>query len=326
MRSLKAFCRVATLSLAGLLVLSTAHAQSDYPNRDIRIICGFPAGSGADVFVRFFVEHMKPFSSKPLIVDNKPGALSVIAAEHVARSKPDGYTLFLTGATPITSSVYLFRQLKYDPIKDFTPISTLLWQPVILTVSSKSSITSVKDLIAHLRAKGDKATYGGTSTSSVANAEIFKSRLGLDQVVQVAYKESQQAIADMYDGSLDFIFADTVAAMESSRSGRTRSIAVTTPQRVSSLPDLPTLHESGLEGYDWTSWWAVLAPAGTPPEIVATVNGWVNQMMVKPEVKAFLNQFGADPMPGNPESTRKRQVEEIERWKEIVRIAKIEPQ
>jgi tripartite-type tricarboxylate transporter receptor subunit TctC len=314
---------LAILVLAAMLPLA-ASAQ-DYPTRDIRVICGFPAGSGADVFVRFFADQMKSFTDKPVIVENKPGALSVIGAEYVARAKPDGYTVFLTGATPITSGIYLFRKLNYDPVRDFQPITTMLWQPVILTVSHKSPVNNVRDLISLVRAKGDKSTYGGPATSSIATAEIFKSMTNLVSL-QVSYKDSAPAVLDMNDGTLDFMFLDPVSAMENYRSGRVKAIAVTTPQRVSSAPEIPTMAESGVPGYDWTSWWAALVPAGTPQPIVNTLNGWFKELLARPVTKDFLGKFAAEPWYGSPEQARAKQLDEIEKWKEIARIAKFEPQ
>jgi tripartite-type tricarboxylate transporter receptor subunit TctC len=316
------FCLV--LSALALLAAAPTAAQS-FPSREIHVVCGFPAGSGADVFVRFFAEQIKPFTDKPVIVENKPGALSSIGAEYVARSRPDGHTIFITGAVPLTANLFLLKKLNYDPVKDFSPVSMLLWQPVVLMVNPKLPVKSVAELTTYLKVKGMKATYGGVSASSIGTAEIYKSMTGVT-AVQVPYKEAIPALNEMLEGSLDFIFGDPVVAMENYRSGRVRVLAVSTRQRVATAPEIPTMIEAGIPDYEWTSWWAAMLPAGVPPDTVATLNGWFRQILAKAEVKAFLNQFAAEPFPSTPAELTQRQVADIERWRTLFKSMNIEPQ
>ncbi len=315
----------AVLACALVLPFAAGHAQG-FPNREIKVISGYAAGTGGDIMVRFFAEQIRPFiGDKAVIVENKPGALSSIGAEAVARARPDGHTLFITGAVPLTANKFLLKKIGYDPVTDFSMISTLLWQPVVLIVPPTSPAKTVAELTALLKAKQGKASYGGVSTSSIATAEIYKSLVGLD-VLQVPYKQTSPALSDMQDGSLDFIFGDPLAVLPLHRSGKVRALAVTTPQRSSTAPELPTMVEAGVPGYEWTSWWAAAAPPGTPREIVNTLNGWFTDMLKKESVKTFLFTNGAEPFPGTPESAKQRQIADITRWQTLFKQLNIEPQ
>ncbi len=313
--------RAAVISLLGILPWATANAQ-DYPNREIKVICGFPAGSGADLTVRFFSEKLRPYAGQPLIIENKPGASSVIAAEYVARAKPDGYTIFITGGGPLTANPHVFKELRYDPSKDFQPIAPLLMQPFVLVVEPKAPHRSVADLLAFLKAKGDRASYAAPSVLSVANAEMFKAATGLP-TVQVMYRTAMDALKDVQGGQIELYFADPLFAIEQVRSGRLRALAVTTPERVAPLPDLPTMAELGYPTVNVTSWWAIWAPTGIPDEVTQKMNGWANQLLATEDARKFLSSFGAVPWPGSPDVLKQQYLKEVETWKNVAQVVNL---
>jgi tripartite-type tricarboxylate transporter receptor subunit TctC len=312
------------LTLALLPVALAARAQ-DYPNHEIKAICGFPAGSGADVIVRYIAEKLRLVVGQPVIVENKAGALSAIAAEAVAKSKPDGYTIFITGGGPLTANLFAFKKLNYDPIKDFTPVAPLLVQPFILVVDAKSPVRSVADLTALLRQKGDKAFYAAPSMLPIANAEMYKAATGI-KATQVMYRTANDAMNDLIAGQVDLFFADPVFAIEQANAGRLRALAVTTPKRVAPLPDLPSMAELGLPSVEVTSWWSVYMPANAPAEIVEKLNGWTRQIVATEETRKFFASFGAEPWSGSAQELAQHHAQEIKLWTKVASIAKLEAQ
>ncbi len=318
--------RGATLALLATCVLPLSQADAqEYPNREIKAVVGFAAGSGADVLARFFAEKIREKAGVPLIVDNKPGAQSAIAAEFVARSKPDGYTMFITGGGVFTANTHLFKKLSYDPAKDFQPIAPFLTQPFILVVDTKSSFNSVADLTAHLKAKGDKAFYAAPSILPVAAAEMYKASAGL-KAVQVRYRTAAEAMNDIMTGQVELYFSDPVFAIEQVKAGRLRALAVTTPKRVAPLPDLPTMTEVGVPGVEIVSWWSLWMPAGVSPDVIQKVNSWARQVVESEETKKFLSGFGAEPWSGTTEELKAHYLREVELWNKIAVMSKLEPQ
>jgi tripartite-type tricarboxylate transporter receptor subunit TctC len=317
----------AALALTFLFVTLPALAQ-DYPTRDIHAICTFPAGSGADVYVRFFSEKLSVLAGRTVIVDNRAGAFGNIGTEAAARSKPDGYTLLVVpGSSTMAAAVSGFKKLPFDPIQDFTPVTTLAKLCFVIVVDPKTPFKSMADLTAHLKAKGDKASYGTASNTGVVAAELYKKHANLPLVTKVQYRDSQTGMPDMYAGNLDFMSADAVWAIEQTRAGRLRALAVTSADRLSVLPDVPTVEEAGVRGYgDVTPWWAVFVPAKTPQPVVDKLEAWFNQIVKSDETKKFLNNLGGDPFPGNSRMLAQLLAKDIERWGEYYKLANIEPQ
>jgi tripartite-type tricarboxylate transporter receptor subunit TctC len=317
----------AALVLAALVALSPAYAQ-DYPTRDIHAICTFPAGTGADVYVRFFSEKLSALAGKPVIVDNRGGAFGNIGTEAAAHSKPDGYTILVVpGSSTMAAAVSGFKKLPFDPIEDFTPVTTLAKLCFVIVVDPKAPFKSMADLTAHLKAKGAKASYGTSANTGVVAAELYKKHAGLPQVTKVQYKENQTAMNDMYAGNLDFLSVDAVWAIEQTRAGRLRALAVTSSDRLSVLPDVPTVEEAGVKGYgDVTPWWAVFVPAKTPQPIVDKLEAWFNQIVKSDETKKFLNNLGGDPFPGNQRMLTELLSKDIKRWGDYYKLANIEAQ
>ena len=314
------------LALAVLFVTLPALAQ-DYPTRDIHAICTFPAGTGADVYVRFFSDKLSVLAGKPVIVDNRGGAFGNIGTEAAAHSKPDGYTLLIVpGSSTMAAALSGFKKLPFDPIQDFTPVTTLAKLCFVIVVDPKAPFKSMADLTAHLKAKGAKASYGTSANTGVVAAELYKKHAGLPEVAKVQYKENGTAMNDMYAGTLDFLSVDTAWAMEQIKSGRLRALAVTSVDRSSVLPDVPTMVQAGVKDYgDVTPWWAVFVPAKTPQPIVNKLEGWFNQVVASPDTKKWLNNLGGDPFPGNSKMLGEVLARDIKRWAEYYKLAGIEP-
>ena len=315
------------LAATALLAATTAAAQQDYPNQTIRLVMGYPAGvGGADSVARGIASHMKNLAGVPVIIENKTGALTNIAAEHVANSKPNGYTILVTaGNSTFATNMHLFKTLPFDPIKSFAPITTLTRVPFVLMVSPKEKIFSVQDLTRVLKEKKAKGSYGSSTPISLVISELYKSIAGLE-TVQIPYKTLEPAWPEMANGGLDFMFVDPANAAIVMKQGRARGIAVTSAQRSALMPDVPTMIEGGVPGYDVTSWLAAYAPAGTPRPIIDKLSGWFNQVLAMEEFRKSMANINYDLYPGTPESLEKFHAAEIEKWGRLIRAAKIEPQ
>jgi tripartite-type tricarboxylate transporter receptor subunit TctC len=305
--------------------LAAPAAAQDYPNKDIHVVVGFPAGSGADVYARYFANKLSVLSKQTVIVENKPGAMSSIATEYVARSKPDGYTIFIGGADSFGSPLYLFKKPPVDPRKDFIYISPLVSQGFILVVTVDKPFKTVAELSAYLKDKGDKASYATANNPATILAETYKKSAGLP-TVQVNYKTSMDFLNDMMDGRIDFVMADPVFGLSRIREGKMKPLAISTGQRIKSLPDIPTMQEAGIAGVDMNLWWVVAAPAGTPQPIVDKLSGWFTEIGKMDETREFLGKFGAEPFTASPAETTKLINKEIADWENYVKLAKIEAQ
>ena len=296
----------------------------EYPSQDIRFICAFPAGSGADVLVRYFAEQLRPIVKRTVIVENKVGAGGNIAVEYVSRAKPDGYTIFVHAATAVAASMHLYKKPPIDVGKAFQVAGTINQQPFMITVSAKSPYKTLAELTAAMKQKGDKATYGVAAPTGRIMGEIYKNVTGI-KAVQVIYRTGPDSLNELLSGKLDFGAHDPVFALAQQREGRLRILAVSTGKRLEAGPDMPTMTELGIP-MDLTRWWEAMLPAGAPKPVVDKIHQWFVQMVSTPETKKFLNSFGGDPYIEKPEVAQARYLQEIKAWGEYVRIAKIEPQ
>ncbi len=314
------------IALAGLAMAPalTARAQ-DYPNRDITAVVGFPAGSGADVYARFFANRLSVLSKRAVAVSNRPGANSSIATEAVARSKPDGYTIFIGGSDAFAAPLYLFKKPPIDPRKDFVYLSPLVSQGFILVVDAQKPFKTVAELTTYLKAQKDKASYASTNNPATILAEIYKASAGLESV-EVKYKTSVEFVKDMLGGRIDFVMADPVFGLARIREGKMRPLGVSTAKRISSIPDIPTLQEAGIAGVDMNLWWIAAAPAGTPAPVVAQLNAWFTEIGKMSETVEFLGKNGAEPMTASLDETRRLMEKEIGDWANYVKLGKIEAQ
>jgi len=316
---------VKALAAVLLALAAPLGAAQDYPSREIRSICNFSPGSGADIVVRYYSEALARLAGKPVVVENKPGAQGLLATDFVAKSKPDGYTLMITPASStLASAPHLFRKLPFDPVKDFDAVTTLITLSFTITVDAAGPLRTIPDLVAHLKSRPGDGFYGTQSNSGQVAAELFKEKLGL-KTTSVPFKVTGDAFANLLGGNIDFMSVDSTWAANL-HPARVRILAVTSARRNSSLPDIPTLVELGLGEFDITPWWGVVVPAGTPRPVIERLAGWFNQINTTPETKQFLARQAADAFPGSPESMTALMKTEGARWGRYVKLAKIEPQ
>ena len=310
------------LALAAGLGAMAADAQ-EYPSQDIRVICAFPAGSGADVLVRYFAEKLRPIVKRTVIVENKIGAQGNIATEYVAKAKPDGHTIYVHAGTAVAANQHLFKKPPVDVAKALRVVATINRQPWMLVVDAKSPYKTVAELTAAMQAKGDKATYGTAAPTGRIMGEIYKRATGV-KAVEVLYRTGADSLNEMASGRLDFATLDPVLSLAQQREGRLRILAVSTAKRLDASADLPTMTELGIP-MDLTGWWAAMVPTGTPQAAVDRIHQWFVQMVSSAETKAFLNKFGGDPYINTPDEAQKLFEAAIKDWGEYVRMAKIEP-
>jgi tripartite-type tricarboxylate transporter receptor subunit TctC len=302
---------------------ATAYAQ-EYPTQDIRLVCAFPPGSGADVLVRYFAEKLRPLAGRTVIVENKAGAGGNIATEYVAKSKPDGHTIFVHAGTAVAANQSLFRKPPVDVAKAIRVVATINRQPWMLVVDAKSPYKSVADLTAVMKAKGDKASYATSAPTGKIMGEIYKNATGV-AAVEVTYRTAPDSLNELTSGKLDYGMHDPVFSLAQQREGRLRILAVSTARRLDAAADLPTMTEAGIP-MDLTGWWAAMVPAGTPKPAIDKIHQWFVEMVSTQETKAFLNKFGGDPYINTAEKAQEMFEAAIKDWGEYVRIAKIEPQ
>jgi tripartite-type tricarboxylate transporter receptor subunit TctC len=317
--------RTLILFIAALLA-APALAQ-DYPVREIRSICNFAPGSGADIVVRYYSDRLAKLAGKPVVVENKPGAQGMLATDFVAKSKGDGYTILITPASStLATAPHLFKQLPFDPLRDFAPVTTINSLAFVIAVDASKPIRTLDELIASLKAKQNNGLYGtGSNTGQVA-AELLKAKLGLG-TTYVPYKASTQALTSLLQGDVDFLSYDaTWASTQMEPKGRLRILAVTSATRSGTLPNVPTLAELGLKDFDITPWWGVVVPAGTPRPVIDRLAGWFNEITNSAETRAFLARAALDAFPGSPEQMAALLRKDMERWGGYVKLAKIEPQ
>ncbi len=323
---MRAFRVLMAIGIAAALGWARPAAAEDYPAREIHSVCNFAAGSGADIMVRWYSGELAKRAGKPVVVENKPGAQGNIATDYAAHAKPDGYTILITPASSTLGAVpHLFKTLSFDPIKDFAPVGMLAKAAFVVGVDAAGPIRSLSELTAYLRTKPGDGSYGTGSNTGIGAAELYKQRTGL-KTQRVPYRDPGTALTDLLGGQIDWISYDSSWSVGQIRGGKLRALAVTSGTRLSGLPDTPTMAEAGLPGYDITSWWGVVVPAGTPKPIVARLVGWFDEIARSPETKAFLDKIANDPFPGSPDAMAALLERETENWGRLAAVAKIEKQ
>ena len=296
--------RGAVVALTSSLMLAaapTAMAQAPYPGKPIRLVVPFSAGSATDILARIIGTKMGEGGTYQVIVDNRPGAGGTLGATGVAKAAPDGYTLILVSVGHAINAT-LYPKLAYDTVRDFAPVSLVATVPNVLVVNAGSKYKSVRDLVTAARAAPGTLNFdsAGSGSSTHLSGEMFRMQAGID-IVHIPYKGTGEALTDVMAGRGDMMFAPTVSAMPFVRQGKLRALAVTTARRSSSLPDIPTVAESGLPGYAFDSWFGILAPAGTPKEVVDTLNAEIGKALAAPDVRERLAAQGAEPKRSSPQ-------------------------
>jgi tripartite-type tricarboxylate transporter receptor subunit TctC len=309
--------------LALFLFAAAAHAQT-YPARPVKLVVPFPAGSATDQIARVIGQQLQESLGQPFVVENKPGAQGAIAASEVARAAPDGYTLMVGTNTPLAANPSLFKKLNYDPVKDFAPVARLGTISFMIMVRPDFPAKNFKEFLAHAKANPGKLSAGYGSAGSQVSQAMLRSMGGLD-FVDVPYKGLPQAITDVMGGSISFTFADLANALAQIKGGKLRGIAVTSAKRSPLAADVPAIAEE-LRGYELIAWFALVAPAGTPPAVVARLHDVTSKSLAKPEVKARFDALGTDVAPMNPEELGGFIRSETAKFARLAKDAGIQPE
>ena len=316
---------VVRIVAATLLCLATV-AHAAYPDHPIKVIHGFAAGGGADILLRTIIPAVSENLGQQIIVEYRPGAGGNLAMEAVAKAAPDGYTL-LMGTPGLATNPSLYATLSFDPLKDFVPISLVGTVPNVLIVTPSLPVKSVAELVTLARAKPGSLNYAspGVGTSLHLAGELFKLDTGTD-IVHVAYKGGSQAQTDVMGGQVQMMFNVLPSALPQIQAGTLRALAVTGRTRAESLPNVPTMIEAGVPGYTALTWNGLLAPAGTPPDIVARLNDAIVKALRSPAMKDLLGKIGQDPAWSTPEEFAAFLREETAKWTKVIRASGIKPQ
>jgi tripartite-type tricarboxylate transporter receptor subunit TctC len=297
----------------------------DYPAREIRTICPFAPGTGADIVVRYYAAKLSELAGKPVITENRPGAQGLLGTEAVVRAKNDGYTISINPASStLAATPHIFKKLSFDPMKDVESAGTLLSVSFVLVVDPKLPVRNVADLTRYLKEKKGETFYGGSTNTGIVASELYKQAIGVDSK-RVNYRSAFDALNEMSNGSIDFYFTDATTALGQIAGGKYRPLAVTGAKRSAALSDVPTMTEAGVP-MDISPWWAVLVPAGTPQAIKEKLAVWFSKISSMPETRDFLVRNGLDPLPGDDALMRKLLVQDTRRWGEWAKLANIEPQ
>ncbi len=313
-------------SLAAAATVSTA-AATDYPVKPVRLIVPFAAGGGNDAVARTIAQRLSVQLGQQVVVDNRAGAGGIVGAELAAKSAADGYTLFLGGVGSHAINPSVHRNLPYDPVKDFAPVSLIASAPLILVVHPSVAANSVAEFIALSRAQPDAINYAsnGNGSSSHLAAVMFE-RMSGTRMTHVPYKGLSPALVDLLSGQVQAMFSSVVAILGHVRAGKLRALAVTGERRLPLIPDVPTIAEAGIPGYQAGSWYGILAPAGTPPQIIRKLNAEIVKAIREPEMQKAFALEGAEPIGSSAEQFAAHIRAELDRLGAVAREAKIELQ
>ena len=312
--------RLLFLSLAAAAG-TCAHAQA-YPEKALRVVVPFAPGGSTDIVGRIMTQRLSERIKQPVVLDNRGGGGGNIASDMVAKAPPDGYTLLIGTVGSLTINPSLYKRMPYDPLKDLTPIAYFGSTPNVLVVHSSLPVKSVRELITLARSRPGQLNYAsaGTGGSVHLAAELFKSLAKVD-MVHVPYKGSGPALVDLLGGQTQLMFSTMPPALPHVKSGRLRALGMTGAKRSPLVPDLPTIAEAGLPGYEITQWWGLLGPAGMPAAIVTRINSDVNAILQQPEVKERFASAGADTAPNTPAWFASYMKSEVAKWAKVVKAS-----
>ena len=314
------------VSVSSLIAPRPACAQQDYPTKPIRLVVGVAPGGATDILARALGAKLSESLHQQVIVENRPGANHIIGGQFTQKSAPDGYTMqVIPEGFVINASMY--AKLPFDPVRDFTAVAILALVPNVLVVHPSLPARSVKQFIALARARPGQMNYGtsGVGSPSHMSAELLKS-LARIEYTHVPYKGQSLAVSDLIGGQIHFAFPSIPASVAHIRSGRLVALGVTTTQRASALPDVPTIQEAGVPGYEVAGWYGVIGPAGMPQALVARINREINAILKVPETRDQLSGQGADPRTGTPEEFGAAMARDMKKWQKVVAAAGIKPQ
>ena len=311
--------------LLALLIVGSPAAQTTYPEKSIRIIVGFPPGGQSDTVARLLGQKLAEAWGKPVVIDNVTGAAGNIAADRVAKAAPDGYTLGLLASPQLVINPSLYK-LAYDPVKDFAPISQVAVSPTMLVVNNTVPAKNVQELIKLSRARPGELTFAssGSGTEGHLTGELLKSVAGLD-IRHIPYKGVVAAIPDLLGGRVTMMFSPTVVVLPLAREGKLRALAVTSLMRLSAVPELPTIAESGYPGFEVTGWQGLLAPAGTPATIVGKLHLETVKALALPDLRAKLADLGMEGIGNSPDELAAVIKSQIPKWAKVIKESGIKP-
>jgi tripartite-type tricarboxylate transporter receptor subunit TctC len=310
-------------TIAAPSVRPSRAAGVDWPLKSVRVVVPFTPGGSTDTTARLVGNRLQEVWGQSVVIENKPGAGGNIASEMVAHSDPDGYTIFIVGPGLATNQ-FLYPSLAYDPVGDFAPVTLLITQPNMMCVPNSSPAKSVKEFIAYCHENKGKVTYAssGNGTTLHLSGELFK-RLANVEMTHIPYRGGALAINDLIPGRVDVTFDNMPSILSHVKAGTVRALAVTTRERVPVVPDLPTIAESGVPGFDVSSWFGFFVPSRTPPDIIARINADANAALAYPSVKSRFEELGATPKGSTPAELAAFLKSEIDRWGPVIQEAKI---
>ncbi|ETR76999.1 ABC transporter substrate-binding protein [Afipia sp. P52-10] len=324
--------RATRSSLAHLMILLLTSAlfaglarADTYPSKTVTLVLPFGAGSATDTSTRIIAQQLSAALGQPVVIENKPGANGMIAASYVARSAPDGYTLFVTTNTSHSAAPSLMKTINYDPIKDFTPLARTGNIPFMLVVHPDVPAKSVAELTAYAKANPGKLTYASGSSGAIVMGATYARRAGID-VLHVPYKSSPPALTDLMAGRVSMMFIDVLAGLPHVQAGKLRALAMSTKERSALLPDMPSMQEAGVQDFDINSWQGWFGPANMPKDVVTRLNTEIRKIIDNPEIKKQLAERGMDAFSGTPEEFGKFVEEQLVVWTRLIKDAGIEPE
>ena len=320
--AVRSACRIVAVGLTALCALFPASALAEYPDRPVKLVVPFPAGGGADNLARMIMPRVAQALGVPIVIENKPGAGGNVGAEFVARAAPDGYTLLYgtNGTHAINETLY--GNLRFDPVADFAPVSRMTQIAAMLIVYPELPVNSVSDLIKYAKAHPNKLNFAsaGNGTTSHLAGELFKTMAGID-IVHVPYRGGAAAATDLMAGQVQMMIDVMPNAYPLAKGGKVRGLAVSTARRFPGAPELPTIAESGVPGFDVSAWDGIFAPAGTPPAVIDRLNAAIRQALDEPELRDQLIAHGAVAVPGTPDELARHVVAEKAKWAKIIRAS-----
>ncbi len=313
--------RLSVTLFSVLFGIQVSNAADNYPQDIVHFVSGYAVGSGADILARYFAERFAALSGATIVVENKPGATGDIAAGFVARSKPNGYTVLIHAGSGLAGNMQLYESSAVNAARDLQLVATINKQGTLLVVPGNSRIQNLSDLIGTLQKKGSAAKYGTSSTSGTIVGEMFKKVTGLN-VTLVSYRTNNDSLRDLGGDQIDYVLIDPLLALAQARRGNIKIIALSTPEPMSSVPNVLTFKQAGIE-LDLTGWWAVAVPKQTPRSIVDKMNGWFNQILATEETRKFLFENGADAFVNTPDEAQAFLEKSIEDWRIYAQVAKL---
>ena len=323
MTTRRTFIQGTMAATAATALTRPSFAQEAYPSRPIHVVIGFAAGSGADLLCRFYTNKLSELSGQTVVIENRPGAVGVIAGNIVAKSKPDGYSILWCGNSIMVGGKYLVKDMPFDAVKEFISAGAFLETPFVIAVGAQSPAKNVAELVTLLKSKTQNRSAYTNPTGQLSTA-LFKQRTGIVSE-SVSYKTTGDAIPDLTNGTLDYMILDGTFAVGQVKSGRIRALAATSAGRISALPDVPTMQEAGIPDYVFSPWWGAYLPAGTPQPIVDKVAGWMGQMAKAPESAKFLDTMAALPVLDSAKEMDERLRKDRGMWDKLAADAQLSP-